>query len=167
MITLTGLVVATLFAQQAAASGPPPCSSPEHRQFDFWAGEWDVAQNGKLAGRNRIEKILGGCALLESWTGASGYRGHSLNFYDAARGVWHQTWIDAGGEPLYLEGRFENGVMKLSGKRPGEKGKGEATHRITWTPAADGAVRQLWETSSDGQTWTVAFDGRYERLPKS
>ena len=36
--------------------------------------------------------------------------------------------------------------------------------RITWTPASDGSVRQLWESSSDsGRTWVVPFDGRYVR----
>jgi hypothetical protein len=31
------------------------------------------------------------------------------------------------------------------------------------TPNADGSVRQLWETSRDGQTWSVLFDGLYTR----
>ena len=37
--------------------------------------------------------------------------------------------------------------------------------RITWTRDDEGAeVRQVWETSTDdGKTWTVAFDGRYQR----
>ena len=36
--------------------------------------------------------------------------------------------------------------------------------RITWTPNADGSVRQRWETSTDdGKTWTVAFDGIYRK----
>ena len=39
-------------------------------------------------------------------------------------------------------------------------------HRITWTPGADGSVRQLWESSADGgTTWSVVFDGRYVRAP--
>lgn len=34
------------------------------------------------------------------------------------------------------------------------------TERITWTPNADGTVRQHWEQSTDGgKTWTTAFDG--------
>jgi hypothetical protein len=34
--------------------------------------------------------------------------------------------------------------------------------RITWSREADGSVRQLWESSSDGgRTWTAAFDGIY------
>jgi hypothetical protein len=27
-------------------------------------------------------------------------------------------------------------------------------------------VRQLWETSNDGQSWSVAFDGLYTRKKK-
>jgi len=37
--------------------------------------------------------------------------------------------------------------------------------RITWTPRADGTVRQLWETSADGKTWSAIFDGLYSRKP--
>lgn len=40
---------------------PAACTEPEHHQFDFWIGEWDVTlPNGKAAGTNRIEPILNG-----------------------------------------------------------------------------------------------------------
>ncbi|MCP4663212.1 MAG: hypothetical protein GY856_48085 [bacterium] len=35
--------------------------------------------------------------------------------------------------------------------------------RITWSPLGDGRVRQLWESSVDGQGWKVVFDGTYTR----
>jgi hypothetical protein len=38
-----------------------------------------------------------------------------------------------------------------------------ARQRITWTPNADGSVRQLWETADEKGGWTVAFDGRYTK----
>jgi hypothetical protein len=57
------------------------------------------------------------------------------------------------------------GNMVLQGERPAADGRGVATHRITWTPQADGSVHQLWEVSKDGQSWTVLFDGLYEKLP--
>ncbi|CAN5170593.1 hypothetical protein BH11PSE14_BH11PSE14_24070 [soil metagenome] len=66
---------------------PPPCASAEHRQFDFWLGDWQV--------------------------------------FD------------------------KTGVVQRE--------------RITWTPNADGSVRQFWESSSDdGKRWTTAFDGLYK-----
>ena len=102
-----------------------PCSQPEQRQFDFWVGDWAVVRsdNGKYAGQNRIESVLGGCALHESWTGAGGVRGHSYNAYDASRGVWHQTWVDSTGDLLVLEGRFVDGKMVLQGEQKGADGK--------------------------------------------
>ena len=147
------LTMLLMFAATTAAAAP--CDTPEHRQFDFWAGEWTVtAPNGKTAGTNRITRISNGCALLEEWTGAGGMTGKSLNIYDASRGVWHQTWVDSSGTLLMTEGRFENGSMRLS----------SAGNRITWTPLEGGAVRQLWEQSKDGgKTWAVVFDGKYTK----
>jgi len=147
-----------------AADAPRPCAAPQHRQFDFWIGEWDVrTPDGKTAGTNRITGILGGCGLQENWTGAGGTVGTSLNIYDAARALWHQTWIDSTGSLLLLDGAFRDGRMVLSGTTRSAKG-GTTTDRITWEPLAGGDVRQLWEQSSDGgASWTVAFDGRYTR----
>lgn len=144
-----------------------PCASPEHRQFDFWLGDWDVHRpDGGLAGRNRIVSLFEGCVLSESWEGASGHRGTSLNMYDASRGVWHQTWVDSGGSLLLLEGGVRAGAMVLEGSAasPTEPGL-TVRHRISWS-VMDGdpdRVRQHWETSSDGSAWADAFDGRYVR----
>jgi hypothetical protein len=152
----------TPHAAPEAAEKVQPCTSGAYRQFDFWLGSWNVTEKGKVAGTNRIESILGGCALYENWLGANGLRGNSINFYDAPRGVWHQTWIDHTGSALTLEGRFANGAMRLEGQRPGAKPGEIQLHRITWTPLPDGKVRQLWESSTDGgKTWTKAFDGLY------
>jgi hypothetical protein len=138
-----------------------PCSEPEHRQFDFWLGEWEVRDpEGTLVGHNRISRLFDGCGLLEEWRGVSGLRGTSLNVYAAGRGHWHQTWVDAGGTLLLLDGGLRDGAMVLEGTTPGPR-----HHRISWS-LVDGdpdRVRQLWETSPDGQAWSVLFDGRYKR----
>jgi hypothetical protein len=164
-VSLTALMIVTGVPASAAEHTPPPkpCTSPEYRQFDFWLGSWVVTQNGKPAGRNRIEAMLGGCALLESWTGVSGVTGHSLNIYDTTRDVWHQTWVDSSGALLTLEGRFEGGAMVLEGLAAA-KGAAPTRQRITWTRQANGDVRQLWQSSADdGHTWKTEFDGLYKR----
>lgn len=146
---------------------PDPCASPEHRQFDFWLGDWNVHDSdGRPAGRNRIVSLYGGCVLHESWEGTSGHRGTSFNIYDAARGVWHQTWVDSSGTLLVLEGGLQADTMVLEGRAASPT---EPTltvrHRISWT-VIDGdpdRVRQHWEISSDGSTWETLFDGRYAR----
>ena len=138
-----------------------PCTGAENRQFDFWLGEWEVRTgDGKLAGTNRIESILGGCALKETWSG-TGMKGTSYNAFSAGRG-WHQTWIDDHGTLLLLDGGLKGGKMILAGTTRGPKG--ETRHRITWSREAAGRVRQLWESSQDGgKSWKVLFDGIYTR----
>jgi hypothetical protein len=155
-----------LTASGAGMAEPPAarCTAAEMRQFDFWVGEWTVTDRGKLAGHNRIERILGGCALLENWSGAAGGAGKSLNFFDADDARWHQTWVDASGGALFLAGRFENGAMRLEGERPAAGETPATRHRITWTPLSDGRVRQLWESTPAGrESWSVQFDGLYVR----
>lgn len=155
-----------LMAQQESSespAAPAPCSSEKHHQFDFWIGEWTVTANGQEAGVNSIQPILNGCVLLENWQGAGtgGMAGKSFNLYDAAKDQWHQTWVDGSGTLLELNGGLQNGNMVLQGQSPSPGGKGLTTHRITWTPNPDGSVRQLWDASQDGQTWSVLFDGLY------
>jgi hypothetical protein len=147
-----------------AAPAPKPCAAPEHRQFDFWLGDWDVTTpDGKTAGHNRISLILGGCALREEWTSARGNNGTSLNMYDGGSRKWRQTWVDDGGTVLLLTGELKGGKMVLEGETPAGAGK-TSRQRITWTPLPGGRVQQLWDSSEDGgKTWKVEFDGTYAK----
>jgi hypothetical protein len=139
------------------------CDTPAHRAFDFWLGEWDVhTPDGKLAGTNRIEREQGDCVLHERYATPRGYSGESLNIYDAARRVWHQTWVDNAGTLLLLEGGLQDGKMVLEGQTVNAEGP-PTRHRITWSTNADGSVRQLWESTDAKGQWSVAFDGRYTR----
>jgi hypothetical protein len=145
------------------AQGKTDCTAPEHRQFDFWLGDWTVTAGGKVAGTNKIEAVMQGCGLLERWTSAKGGHGTSLNFYDRRTKTWSQAWIDEGGNALHLAGTFADGKMVLASE-PRKTDAGVDVQRITWTKGGDGGVRQLWESSTDGgTTWTVAFDGVYSR----
>jgi hypothetical protein len=145
-------------------SGQPP----ESRQFDFWIGEWVVREpDGTLAGHNRIEPILDGAALRESWMGESGHTGTSLNAWDPDRRVWRQAWTDVNGFWLWLEGGRQGQAMVLEGERPSQADPSQFTrHRISWsfTDGDPDRLRQHWEVSEDGgETWQTLFDGRYER----
>lgn len=147
-----------------AGAARPPCASEFYRQFDFWVGDWDVADpEGKAQGTNRIESILDGCALHESWRGTGGSVGHSYNAYDRSTGKWSQTWIDNGGSVLRIEGGWVDGAMVLEGPGRGRDGT-EVVHRVSWAPLADGRVRQHWQSSVDGgATWNDVFVGLYTR----
>lgn len=161
---LHGILAASLigcaFAAPATAA---PCDAPEFRGFDFWLGEWRVTTpDGKVAGINRIEREYGGCVLHERYVTGRGYSGESLNTYDAGRKVWHQSWVDNSGTLLLIEGGIRDGSMVMEGETRDAEGK-VTRHRITWTPNADGSVRQHWQTGDGKGEWTTVFDGRYTR----
>jgi len=161
MLFVAGTLATSLAA--VAQTPPQPCSAPESKQFDFWIGDWDVyGPKGKIAGTNRIDKMYG-CVIHESWKSAS-IEGQSFNAYDADRGVWHQTWVDSGGTLLLLEGGLRRGAMTMSDRNVPRKKDPLQVNEITWTPNADGSVRQHWRVSGDGgKTWKTSFDGKYMR----
>jgi hypothetical protein len=174
-VGLPGLASPALVALLLAA-GPAPagaqqpgastCTGPEHRQFDFWLGEWEVhTEDGQLAGTNRITSDFGGCALREEWTGAGGIRGESLNIYDGSTGRWHQTWVDGQGRLLLLDGGLDTlGRMVLRGEGAGPGGAA-IVNEISWEPRDDGTVVQTWSVSEDsGVSWRVVFKGIYARV---
>ena len=161
-------LVATLAPATAQQPPPPACEAPEHRQFDFWLGEWDVIGGSKLdtsVGRNTIARVAGGCALREHWVNSSGRDGHSLNVYDRETKRWTQFWIGSDGVVLRLEGGLrDDGAMAMEGVLPDGKG-GVQRQRIVWTPREDGSVEQRWETSDDeGAHWQLSFLGIYRPL---
>ena len=161
LVLLLGLLPAALGAQNAAPAFG--CGEASQRQFDLWLGRWDVTVGGNAAGTNEITLEEDGCLLHEHWVGSRGGTGQSLNWYDRGTGEWHQVWVDNQGNGLQLAGRFTEGRLTLLGTAPGPDGRPQS-QRLSFTPNADGTVRQLWETCSDGgQSWQVSFDGLYRR----
>lgn len=163
--TLASLCLTLAMSQCANAQlTAMPCSATEQRQFDFWIGHWDVfTPDGKKAGENLVELVAQGCALMESWSGSGGLTGKSLNSWDRRTRRWRQHWVDSSGGLLQLEGQWAEGRMVLHGQQAHPRDMAVVVHqRITWTPASDGSVHQLWERSVDNQrSWTPVFDGRY------
>lgn len=156
---------------QAPASppspAPPACTAPEHRQFDFWVGYWDVYPTGKdkLVAHSLIEKLYAGCTIRENWMPLSKSDGGSLNMYDPADKRWHQTWQDSQNGRVTFEGALVAGKMILVGDWKGVNGPGQdAMIRMTYTRNSDGSVRQFGEQSTDfGATWSPNFDFTYRK----
>lgn len=145
-----------------------PCTSVEHRQFDFWIGEWDVFATGTktMVARSKIESLYAGCAIRENWSPFSQIDGGSLNSYDPQDRKWRQVWVDASNGRAEFEGTFENGKMVLTGKWKSQKGNAASTQlsRMTFTSQPNGSVRQFGEASNDaGKTWAPTFDFTYWR----
>lgn len=152
-------------AALAQPNMPAECGSAEHRQFDFWIGEWDVYPTEKdvPVAKSRIEQLYGDCVIRENWMPRRGSSGGSLSMYDARAAKWRQTWADASGSWVEFSGGLEGGAMVLTGLwRGGSPGGKDNLTRMTYTRNPDGSVRQLGEASTDqGKSWTPSFDFTY------
>ncbi|MBI3651098.1 MAG: tetratricopeptide repeat protein [Acidobacteria bacterium] len=149
--------------QTAIAKRATPCLyAPEHRQFDFWIGEWEVfTPPGQLAGTSSIQRVVDGCVIFENWTGAQGGNGKSFNFYDRNDGKWHQLWVGSNGGVINFSGAFKDDAMRYEAVTTTVNGS-KTLQRMTFFKLVGDKVRQLWETSTDdGKTWSLAFDGTY------
>jgi hypothetical protein len=171
---MLSLVIAAMVAQAAAppAAGPSGCTSPESRQFDFWIGSWEVRPKGadKVIAHSLIEKRYTGCAIRENWMPLGrevNGGGGSLSLYDPARRQWRQVWVDSSGTRVDLDGRFDQGVMAITGNwanfiAPGK----DALVTMRYQLQPSGEVRQWSEVSTDGgKSWQPGFDFLYRRAP--
>ena len=168
-ILVVFLLAAAAAAAQHSENPPPSCADlPLYTALDFWLGNWNVYSGDDLAGTNRIEKILGGCAIMEHWTGAGDGEGKSL-FYVDDSGTWQQVWVTQwstmpGGvkekrwQPLARSDqvRFQGTITRADGS--------QYLDRTTLTRLDNGDVRQLIEISGDGgDSWEATFDAVYKR----
>lgn len=157
------LLIFTAVAVTAAAS--PACATAEYRQLDFWVGEWSVSDTAKghAVGSSRIEPVMGGCAIRESYDApdapGGAYAGTSYSGFDRKDGKWHQLYVDVNGNVTWYSGGREGPDMVLDAA-----GKAGALLRMTYRPAADGSVRQIGMISKDGgKSWQPGYDYTYRR----
>jgi len=143
-----------------------PCNSVNHAQFDFWLGDWEVyhTQADTIVGHNVIDKILNGCVVQENWTGATGFKGKSLNTFNRVDSTWNQVWVDVSGATYHFKGKLVQSAMKMQGQTIGSNGQ-TVLFEMSYTPDKNaGNVRQLWKQSIDnGENWVVIFDGIYKK----
>jgi len=144
-----------------------PCLyQAEHKQFDFWVGEWNVQNpQGQQVGTSSIQRIENGCVILENWIGGQGGTGKSLNFYDASLHKWRQTWADSSGGVSEFAGEYKDGALRFEGESHTPVGT-KIMRRLTFFNLGPDRVRQFSEASKDdGKTWTVDYDFTYVRRP--
>lgn len=142
-----------------------PCEfSQEARQFDFWAGQWDVkTQQGFLAGTNTIQRVAGDCALIENWTDSQGGTGKSINYYNAKTKKWYQTWIDDKGGVINFVGEFKDNTMAFQAEDVDQTGQ-KILRKLTFYFVSPDLVRQVGQVSMDnGNSWTTQYDFNYYR----
>jgi hypothetical protein len=152
----------------AAVTPVAACASPEHRQFDFWIGDWDVAVHARTSltseewvvarGRQRIESILGGCAISENFT-AEGpkqpWAGRSFSSWQPTLGKWRQSWVDDSGGFIALTGGMEDGEMRLYGEPRTVKDVSFQMRMVFKDVTAD-SMRWEWQRSTDNWATSMA-----------
>jgi len=164
-------MISLMLASSAAQAQPPapsPCRATEvSRNLDFWIGEWDVYVGNELAGRDTVERVLGGCGMTERWNGMGGPgdQGMSLFTYDARKDLWSQTWVtDNSAVPGGIKVKVLRAHSPSSTTFQGEiEGKTGAVYydRTILTAMPDGRVHQAIQVSRDGVTWRTGFDAIY------
>lgn len=157
--------VAQTPAPGQAAPPPPACATPEHRQFDYWVGYWDVYLTGTetLVAHSLIERRYNGCAIRENWMPLRNQGGGSFSAWRPESRTWRQTWVDSSGSWAEFSGGIVNGAMELTGPWAGAGPQGQpAIVRMRYDRGENGTVRQHVQASTDnGRTWTPTYDFTY------
>ena len=174
---LASLIFSMLYVPVQAQLNPaqllpptPVCEEDAHfTDWNFWHGRWRVMagpDKDLLAGENTITPIENGCAFLEHWQGQGGSSsGQSLNYYNPVTGKWRQVWVAPPGYMIDIEGELKDGSMVLEGEIFYYARGLRFPFRGTWTPNADGSVRQYFQQyDPEAETWNDWFDGKYVRL---
>jgi tetratricopeptide (TPR) repeat protein len=148
----------------AARRAAEPCkdpANPQYRQLDFWVGEWDVFAGKQKVGESSVQLILKDCVVFENWKGGQGGDGKSFNKYNNVTKQWEQFWVSDSGTTNYFQGTLKDASMRYALEMPGPSGA-MFTRHLTFTPLAEGKVRQLSERSTDGgKTWITEYDFVY------
>ncbi|HEY2727020.1 MAG TPA: tetratricopeptide repeat protein [Parafilimonas sp.] len=144
-----------------------PCYTNAHaREFDFWAGEWNVYVTGTkyYTGHSLVQIISGGCALLENWDSPNS-SGKSINFIDPNTNKWKQSWAGsyANGVQEFINGEYIDSAMRFEFESKDAQGN-KIIGRFIFYNQGPNQVRQFNETSNDeGKTWTTSYDFTYIR----
>jgi hypothetical protein len=161
-VALAALVAATSRGPLAVGgtTAPPACIAPEYHQFDFFLGDWDTFNVGDaktVVARNKVTRMVDGCAVREVYVETTGLRGESFSTYDTGRLVWHQSWVTNRGQLLLLEGGLQSGRMVITANERLPDGNAALLRGTWWSEPP--AVREKAERSRDGvKTWTPVFD---------
>jgi len=163
------MLVALALAAAAPVS-PPPCSTAEYRQLDFWVGDWDaefVLPGGKTGHAvNRITKDeYGFCVISEHFVQADiDYVGASHSTYDQYKKKWVQTWVDNGGGYITLVGGpVEGQPYRFELVTVDPRGPKQVHMRMIWQDVKPDSFTWRWQGQKADGSWADSWVIRYKR----
>jgi hypothetical protein len=161
-------LVAVLSSAQSWSvdSASAPCDTPQHHQFDFWVGDWQVfdAKTNQLVAFDHVEKHSHGCIVQQNLTMVTdlyrrqdvGYRmtGIGVNRFDGES--WLELWADNQWGAIVLRGMPGPGkAMVLTTIIPSRN----RDLRLEWEKRPDGSVRALQYVAPTGSgKWELYGD---------
>jgi hypothetical protein len=147
------------------------CDTPQHHQFDFWVGDWQVfeAKSNQLVAYDRVEKLAHGCIVQQNLTMITDlYRGPGVPWRMSGIGVnrfdgegWLELWADDTWGAIALRGMPDaSAAMVLTTVVPSRN----RDLKLVWEKKPDGSVRQLQYVAPAGSgKWQLFGDLIYRR----
>ena len=159
-LLLTGTAMAQTPANATDGEYVNVCDSAPYTDFDFWVGDWVAFDydTGVAQGIDRIEKIAGGCALMQDWVQLTDryrtpgapvrYFGNSVSApLNPPNGGWQQVWVNqGGGGAVTLRGGLdEDGTMVIATDEI-QVPDGRFFRQVWyWDPSDDGTIHSWGE----------------------
>ena len=137
---------------------------PPDQQLNFWLGDWELSWGEGETGSNRVQRILDGRVISETFDGNPGvsFRGQSVSVYRPQHEQWQQTWVDTDGNYWHFHGgwqgdRFVFATDDIVENRP-------VKYQMIFRDIEENSLKWIWERSDDGgKTWEVKWQLHYER----
>ncbi len=154
----------------AARSPRPPlrskaCAAPEHRQFDFWIGEWEVSHSdGALPATTASSRSSAAACSRRSWTRRQGWLAAPATMPTTGRGArgtrpgWTTAaWCSGSMAPSPTAGWCSAGETRDTSGAP-------VLNRITWQETGPGRSGSSGRRPEDGGgTWTRGLRWTYRK----
>ena len=132
--------------------------------FDFWLGEWDCEFDGGHA-VNVVTREHEGNVIVERFSAdvPQAFSGTSMSVFTEHDGSWRQTWVDDAGCYWAFEGGLVDGNPSFGTPVPVDAE--QLFKRMVFSDIGEEAFHWRWESSPDGDTWTVNWEIDYRRRP--
>lgn len=150
-----------------------PKPGDPHKRLEALVGEWSGPETvhpapwdpagGEAVGEVVNSWILDGFAVMQQYAqirnGTRNFTGHGVFWYDPAADEYGMTWWDSmGGSASHFRGSFDGDRLVLVSDMP----QGGFC-RSVFDIGTPGRYSFLMEVSPDGEQWSPAMEGTYER----
>ena len=130
--------------------------------FDFWLGEWNCDFDRGHA-VNSVTREHDGHVLVERFhvDTPRAFSGTSLSVFSEHDRSWRQTWVDDGGSYWAFVGAVVDGDPSFATPTPVDEER--LYKRMVFSDITADTFHWRWESSPDGDEWTVNWEIRYRR----